>query len=95
MTQSVLFERKASREPPMLASSAFQWVRERLFGSVTNSIVTLLCIYILYLIIPPVVQWAVLDANISGQDKSVCQANPDGACWTFIKVRFNQIMFGL
>ena len=95
MAQSVLFERKASREPPIRASSAFQWARERLFGSVTNSVVTLLCLYILYLIIPPALQWAVFDANISGQDKSVCEANPDGACWTFIKVRLNQIMFGL
>jgi general L-amino acid transport system permease protein len=95
MAQADTFEQKESRPPPVSETGAWQWAREHLFGSVTNTVVTLLSLYILYLLIPPVVNWVVLDANISGSDRSVCEANPDGACWTFIKIRFTQIMFGL
>lgn len=95
MSDTVIFEPKASRPPPLRETGLYHWARERLFGSVTNTLVTLICLYLLYLLVPPMVQWAILDANISGTDRSVCDANPDGACWTFIKVRFVQIMFGL
>ena len=95
MAQSDTFEVKADRPPPVRVSGPWQWARENLFGSVTNTIITVLSLYILYVIIPPIVNWVLLDANISGSDRSVCEANPDGACWTFIKVRFTQIMFGL
>ncbi len=95
MAETGVFERKNSRPPPVRQIGAWEWAREHLFGTVTNTIITLLGLYLLYLIIPPIVQWAILDANISGSDRSVCEANPDGACWTFIKVRFTQLMFGL
>lgn len=95
MAEAVIFDRKESRSPPIRETGAFQWVKEHLFGSPVNTVITLLCIYILYLIVPPVVNWAILDATISGTDKTACEASPAGACWTFIKVRFNQIMFGL
>jgi general L-amino acid transport system permease protein len=95
MAEAVIFERKESRSPPIRETGAFHWVKEHLFGSPVNTVITLLCIYVLYVIIPPIVSWAILDAQISGTDKTACDANPVGACWTFIKVRFNQIMFGL
>jgi len=95
MADTVAFERKESRPPPVRETGAWMWAREHLFGSVTNTVITIASLYFLYLIVPPIVEWAFLKANISGTDKSVCDANRDGACWTFIKVRFNQIMFGL
>ncbi|WP_088345229.1 MULTISPECIES: amino acid ABC transporter permease [Rhodomicrobium] len=95
MAESVVFQPIVSRPPPLSETGLWHWARERLFGSVTNSLVTLICIYILYLLIPPMLSWAVFNANISGTDRSVCAANPGGACWTFIKVRFVQIIFGL
>ncbi len=95
MAEPLVFEQKPSRLPPVSEIGAWKWARQNLFGSVTNTGITLVCLYLLYLLVPPAVQWALLDANLSGTDRSVCQANPDGACWTFIKVRFVQIMFGL
>ncbi len=95
MAQALVFDAKPTRPPPLQETGIWQWVRQRLFGSITNTIVTLLCFYILYLIIPPIVNWTILDATISGSNKAVCQANPHGACWTFIKVRLAQIMFGV
>ncbi len=95
MAEAMLFDQKESRPPPIQETGLFHWMRVHLFSSPLNSLVTLICIYLLYLLIPPIVNWGILNANISGTDKSICDANPSGACWTFIKVRFNQIMFGL
>jgi general L-amino acid transport system permease protein len=95
MTDAVIFDKKPSRPAPIRASGPWLWAREHLFGSVVNTIVTFICLIILYLLIPPVLNWAIFDANISGTTKDICDANRDGACWTFIKVRFTQIMFGL
>jgi len=95
MAETGVFEHKESRPPPVSEMGAWQWAREHLFGSVTNTIVTIFSLYVLYLLIPPIVQWALIDANIEGSSRAVCEANPNGACWTFIKVRFTQIMFGL
>ncbi len=95
MAQLDTFRVKESRPPPVRETGPWIWAREHLFGSVTNTLITIVSLYFLYLIVPPIVEWAVLQANISGTDKSVCDANRAGACWTFIKVRFNQIMFGL
>ena len=87
--------KKPDRSPPITKVGPLAWIQEKFFGTVSNTILTLVCLYILYLIIPTVVNWALLSANISGTDRTVCDANRDGACWTFIKVRFNQFMFGL
>lgn len=95
MVTPVIVAPKDTRPPPVRDTGIWGWMRTRLFGSVTNTIVTLLCLYILYLLVPPIVNWVILDASISGRDRSICDANPDGACWTYIKVRFNQLMFGL
>ncbi len=83
------------RPPPISQIGAIAWVRQNLFSNYTNTFLTLLGLYVLYQVIPPFIQWAVFDANISGTDRSICDANREGACWTFVKVRFNQFLFGL
>ncbi len=95
MAEAIIFDTKQSRPPPRREGGPWEWVQTRFFGSVTNTLITIVCIYLLYTLVPPIVQWVILDANISGTDRSVCDANPDGACWTFIKIRFDQLIFGL
>lgn len=72
-----------------------RWAHANLFSSPLNIALTALSVWILWVVLVPLVQWALVDASFSGSDRSVCDANPDGACWTFIRVRFLQIMFGL
>ena len=83
------------REPPINSIGWLAWIRHNLFGSTTNTLITVLFFYLFYLYIPPFIDWAILNANISGSDRSVCDANKAGACWTFIKVRLDQLLFGL
>ncbi|MBX2804733.1 MAG: amino acid ABC transporter permease [Hyphomicrobiales bacterium] len=95
MADAVLFDKIESRPPPRSEGGPLDWIRERFFGSVTNTLITIVCIYLLYVLVPPIANWLLFSASISGTDRSICDANPDGACWTFIKVRFDQLIFGL
>lgn len=83
---------KPDLPPPPSSVGAWAWVRGNLFSSVGNTILTLLGLYIVWLIIPPVVNWAFLNATWSGTTRADCA--PGGACWVFIKERFGQFMYG-
>ncbi len=95
MTDTLIHTRLPDRAPPASETGIIHWARTNLFSSITNTILTLASLYALYVLVPPLLNWGLLNANLAGTDRSVCDANQGGACWTFIKVRFNQIMFGL
>ena len=58
-----------------------------------NAVLTLLIIFLIIKAIPPVMNWMILDANISGDSKDACTGS--GACWTYIKVWFKRFMYGM
>lgn len=69
------------------------WVRQNLFDGVFNSLLTLFSIYIIYLIVPPALDWLLFSANFSG-GADACRANPGSACWPFIATRWEQFLYG-
>lgn len=86
----------------ILGNPAARWVHRNLFSNTTNTLLTVIAAYILYLAVPPLAQWALLDATVSGNTVDGCKVDRDGlqvdgpgACWTFIKVRMPQFLFGL
>ena len=78
--------------PPTTSVGVIGWLRQNLFSSPLNSLLTLAGLYLLYRFLPPVINWAILDANWTGTTREAC--TNDGACWVFIKVRLGQFMFG-
>jgi general L-amino acid transport system permease protein len=78
--------------PPITQIGLLAWVRQNLFSSPFNTILTLLCLWLLYLSVPPLVQWAILDANFVGDSREDCVGG--GACWVFVKARFGQFIYG-
>jgi len=94
-SKTIKFEKLPDRLPPSNTVGWMAWVKTNLFGSVSNTLVTLLFFYLIFLYIPPFIEWAFINANFSGSDRSVCDENKAGACWTFVKVRFDQLLFGL
>jgi len=79
------------------------WVRTNLVGSVGDTILTVIGIALVVLIVPQVVNWAFLNAQWTGPDRTVCATvaqggiQPDGwsgACWAFVNAKFGQFMFG-
>ncbi len=78
--------------PPITSVGVLGWLRQNLFSSFFNTILTFFSLYLLYLLIPPIVQWAFLNADWIGENRESCTSG--GACWVFINVRFNQFMYG-
>lgn len=69
------------------------WARKNLFSSWFNSLLTLLCLWIVWSLIPLALNWLIFQANWIGESRADC--TKDGACWVFIHVRFGQFMYGL
>src|SRR5690242_3199436 len=76
---------KGATRPLPIIIGAWRWLRQNLFSSFGNTLLTLAALAFLAVALPPFIRWAVLDASISGAARSVCSG--DGACWTFIKTR--------
>ncbi len=72
---------------------ALGWLRRNLFATPFHSLLTIGALWFLWLVVPPLVDWAILDAAWRGSGPSAC-ANKEAACWVFIRIRFEQIVFG-
>lgn len=78
--------------PPSSEIGPIHWLRLNLFSTWYNSVLTVGAIYLLYLILPPFLDWAVFSADWAGKSNKDCTSG--GACWALINVRFNQFMYG-
>ena len=68
--------------PPIISVGAIGWLRSNLFSSWLNSALTLAAIYLLYLTVPPLLEWAFLKADWIGDSREACESG--GACWVFV-----------
>ncbi|TPI14077.1 amino acid ABC transporter permease [Mesorhizobium sp. B4-1-3] len=96
-------EMALAQPAPPTERGAYAWVRKNLIGSVGDAILTVLGIAIVLWIVPQVINWAFINAQWSGPDRTVCTTaaqggiQPDGwtgACWAFVNAKFGQFMFG-
>jgi general L-amino acid transport system permease protein len=83
---------------PIKTTGAVAWVRINLLSSPLNIILTVLAVWFLWSIIPPMVDWMFLDAVWSAESRKECwakMAEPEGAaCWAFIQSRFSLFVYG-
>ncbi len=79
-----------SRPASHNSSRAMVWVRKNLFSSWSNSLLTIGCIWLMWELIPPLLNWAFLQANWVGSTRADC--TKAGACWVFIHERFGQFI---
>lgn len=80
--------------PPVFSRGPVRWVRENLFGSVTNAVLTILTVYLLYSVIPFLVDWFFIDAAYHGASRKECHEIAPGACWAFIGKRLDLFIYG-
>jgi general L-amino acid transport system permease protein len=80
--------------PPGISLGPALWIRENLFSSATNVFLTAVSVYILWLVIPPLVEWAFFDAAFTGESRKDCRAQAPGACWAFIQSRLELFIYG-
>lgn len=82
---------KEAKPAPSTSKGVVFWLRENLFSNISNSLLTLLGIYIIYIIIPPLLDWMIFDATWSGTKEEIVKG---GARWIFIIEKFDQFMYG-
>jgi general L-amino acid transport system permease protein len=80
--------------PPPGSTGVVRWMRENLFSSPTNIVLSVLTIVLLYLVVPPLVNWFFIDAVVNAGSRNECRELGSGACWAIIAVRFDQFMYG-
>lgn len=78
---------------PVRVVRVLHWVRKNLFSGWSNTLLTLLCLWMMWTILPPALNWLLLQANWTGTTRADC--TKEGACWVFIHARFGQFMYGL
>ncbi|OVZ88091.1 amino acid ABC transporter permease [Yersinia intermedia] len=93
MTMTLTREPPSTVQPGNPLSRMVFWARKNLFSSWTNSLLTLLCLWLMWQLIPPLLNWTIFNANWLGTSRTDCTR--EGACWVFIHARFGQFMYGL
>jgi general L-amino acid transport system permease protein len=79
-------------KPPITNVGLIGWMRANLFNGWFNTTLTLVFTYVLYLTVPPFVEWAFINSNwISTSEE--CKAS-GGACWSVVTANIRFILFG-
>lgn len=80
--------------PPTASSGIIGWARKNLFSTPVDAILTLVTVYALWQILPPLLEWTLLDAVFVAEDRDGCRAAGDGACWAVITKRIDVFIYG-
>ncbi|APE45606.1 hypothetical protein BOO69_18725 (plasmid) [Sulfitobacter alexandrii] len=82
----------SSTLPPARPTGPMHWLRGQ-FRSPLALILNIAMLMVLVAVVPPVVNWALLDAVWTGASTADCP--PDaGACWAFVGAKSRLILFG-
>ncbi|MCH8532218.1 MAG: amino acid ABC transporter permease [Saccharospirillum sp.] len=71
---------------------SWRWMRDNLFSTPLNTLISLVCIYIIWNVVGGLISWAIVNASfIPGKD--AC-AEITGACWGYVHANWRFLMFG-
>ncbi len=59
---------KSAMRPPRLTTGPIAWLRDNLFSNVTNSVLTLIALWLIYRLLAGILDWAFLSAVWNGPD---------------------------
>ena len=83
---------RTAHRPRDLRPLPIDWMRRNLFSSPFNGALTIVVLALACIILPPCLRWTVTHATFSGLTRGACSG--DGACWTFIRIRFPRFIYG-
>ena len=103
-----VFDQQSTRKPPISQIGAVLWLRTNLFSSWINSALTFASLYLLYIMIPPLLDWMIFNAsfsfgtvNLFGFDIKFSEAmatnqncGREGACWPYIYEKLYMYTYG-
>ena len=92
-----VFAPRDARPAPSHAIGAVAWIRKNLFSSVPNALMTLLGIWIVYLVLGSFFEWAVFNAIWDAPNRRACldKVGNGGACWPGVIAWIPNIIYGL
>ncbi|HSH07791.1 MAG TPA: amino acid ABC transporter permease [Burkholderiales bacterium] len=70
------------------------WVRSNLFSSWGNTAATLVIVYLLWKLMLPFLDWAIVKAVWWSPDAKACRREASGACWALIADKHRFMLFG-
>lgn len=85
---------KTTTPPPVEKIGILRWLRENLFSSPFNTVLTIIMLFLLADWIPSFFQWGILDAVWYTPDHNVCR-QADGACWAVVAEKHRPMLFGV
>jgi general L-amino acid transport system permease protein len=83
----------ALRPPPAVNESRVEFLRRRFFDGPFNSLVTLGLLWALFVTLPRLIDWAIVDAVWFTADPQACAA-AQGACWAVVAEKYRVMLFG-
>ena len=103
-----VFDQQSTRKPPISQIGAILWLKTNLFSTWINTALTAASIYLLYIMIPPLLDWMFFNAsfsfgtvNLFGFDIKFSEAmatnqncGREGACWPYIYEKLYMYTYG-
>ncbi|MCB2054944.1 MAG: amino acid ABC transporter permease [Geminicoccaceae bacterium] len=80
--------------PPAATTGVVGWLRQNLFSSWLNGLLTLVAGYVVFRLLAVVVPWLFLNSTWEASSLSECRALDTGACLAVINERFGQFIYG-
>jgi general L-amino acid transport system permease protein len=84
--------------PPSLVRGPVAWIRENLFSGPVNTILTLIALYLIYVLVPPAIRFLFIDAVWTGSNRDACRpevvGRTVGACWAYVFNKINYFVYG-
>lgn len=92
MEKSLHVDTAETIRPPLTNVGTIGWIKANLFNGWFNSTLTLIVLYLLWLSVPSLISWAIIDSSWlpSGEQ---CKAG-EGACWSVVSSNIRFILFG-
>ena len=93
----LVFTPRPADPPPPSTIGVVGWMRANLFSSVPNAILTLLGIYIFYVTVSAIVNWALVNAVWEAENRRQCldMVGRSGACWPGVAAWIPNLIYGL
>jgi general L-amino acid transport system permease protein len=91
---SAIFEPVPPRAPPVKQAGVVYWLRTNLFADWKSALTTVVLVGFALAYLPPLFDWAVVQAVLQPNAEVCQQARGTGACWGAIVEKYRLIIFG-
>jgi general L-amino acid transport system permease protein len=78
--------------PPVINIGIIGWIRANLFNGWFNTLLTLVFAYVLFMTVPPFINWALINSSWFTTSEE-CKAS-GGACWSVVTANIRFMLFG-